>query len=302
MSEAFPETARELRETLKARGLAPTKRFGQHFLIEPRLLDVIARLGELSPDDLVLEVGTGPGNLTRRLSDIVREVVTVEIDAGLYGLARDLLGHRPNIRLVHADVMATKTSLSPEVCERIQVALADSQVRAFKVVANLPYNVSTPFLSSLFVRFGPPDLMVLLVQKELARNLVAEPGSKDYSALTILFSLLTETRIERTLGRDIFWPKPQVDSSVVVSRARDGDATAAIRAYALVRHLFGERRKAISSALRKLPSEMGGPLGDRALAAVLEAVELEGKERAESLAPERFLALDRAVSRHAGRS
>jgi 16S rRNA (adenine1518-N6/adenine1519-N6)-dimethyltransferase len=301
MSEAYPETARELKALLRERGLVPNKRFGQHFLIEPRLLDVIARLGELGPTDLVLEVGTGPGNLTHRLAEVVRQVVTVEIDAGLYGLARDLLGSRPNIRLIHRDVMASKSKLDAEVCERIEIGLVNPEVKAFKVVANLPYNVSTPFLSSLFLRFGPPDLMVLLVQKELAENLVAEPGTRSYSPLTILVHLLTETTFDRNLGPDVFWPKPRVDSAVIVSKARGVEEAPILRAFPLIRFLFGERRKTIGGVLKKLSPELGGPLDADTLAQVLETAELEGRERAESLAPERFLDLDRAVSKFAGR-
>ncbi|MEE9394764.1 MAG: 16S rRNA (adenine(1518)-N(6)/adenine(1519)-N(6))-dimethyltransferase RsmA [Planctomycetota bacterium] len=295
-SLSYPESPRELRALLRERGLSPSKRFGQHFLIEPRLLDVIARLGELGEKDLVLEVGTGPGNLTRRLADFAGLVVTVEIDEGLYNLSRDLLGSRSNIRLVHGDVLEAKTKLNSEVVEKLDVGLVAPDLDSFKVVANLPYNISTPFLTSLILRFGPPDRMVLLVQKELADSLVAKPGSKEYGPLRIIFALLMDVTRDRTLSSEVFWPRPQVDSAIVVTSSKGLDPVPVIRAYGLMRYLFSARRKTIGGLLKRLPVEMGGPLDADAVAEVLKAAELSGRERAESLSPEIFLILDRAVS------
>ncbi len=295
-----PETASQLRALLNARGLSPNKRFGQNFLVEPRILDVIMRLAALEPTDFVLEVGTGAGTLTRRLAGVAGFVVTVEIDSGLFTLTRDLLGVEPNIRLVHGDIMATKSSLNEEVCEKIDVALVSPELKHFKVIANLPYNISTPFLTSLLVRYGAPELMVLMVQKELAESLAATPGTKDYSPLSILIQLLAEVSMDRTLSADVFWPKPKVDSAIVCIRSRHVDPPSVLRAYPLVRFLFSERRKTIRSILRKLPAVMGGPIAPEALDATLEKLGLTGQERAESLEPQTFVVLDRALTEAIG--
>lgn len=291
-----PQTVSAIRSLLATRGLKPNRRFGQHFLVEPRLLDLVTRLADIGPEDVVLEVGTGTGNLTNRLSEFARLVISVEIDSGMHALARDLLGNRPNVRLIHGDIMESKTTLNAEVCEKIDLAVADPEINAFKVVANLPYNISTPFISSLLIRYGAPDRTVLTVQKELATNLVAEPGSKDYSPLSILTRLLCDVRIERAVAPEVFWPRPRVDSAIVVAKSSETDTTEIMRAFPLIQFLFRERRKAVRGVLRKLPAVMGGPFSDETVATILQRLELTGLERAESLEPGIFLRLDRIIS------
>ncbi len=295
-----PETPSQLRALLNERGLSPNKRYGQNFLVEPKVLDVILRLAELETSDFVLEIGTGAGTLTHRLAQESGFVVTVEIDSGLFSLVRDLLGVEPNIRLVHGDIMETKSQLNPDVCEKVDVALVSPEIKHFKVIANLPYNISTPFLTSLLVRYGAPELMVLMVQKELAVGLAAKPGTKDYSPLSILVQLLADVSIDRTLPADVFWPKPTVDSAIVCIKTKRVDPPTVLRAYPLVRFLFSERRKTIRSILRKLPAVMGGPIKPEVLDEMLEKLELTGQERAESLTPETFVVLDRALTEAIG--
>lgn len=292
----IPRTASELRAVMSSRGLTPKRRFGQHFLVENRIFDVVMRLADLHPEDVVLEVGTGLGTLTERLAEAAGLVVTVEIDAGLHALARDILGNQANVRFIQGDVMESKTALNGEMCEKLDVGLVTPGLETLKVVANLPYNVSTPFLASMLVRFGAPDLMVLMVQKELADNLSAGPRSKEYGPLTIMMSLLADVSVDRTLPPDVFWPKPRVDSAIVVVRGKTVDPMGTLRAFPLVRYLFGERRKSLATMLKKLPPTMGGPLSPEAVGGILERAGLERNVRAEQLEPERFLELDQAVS------
>jgi len=286
-----------MRAVMSERGLAPNKRFGQNFLIEPRILDIIVRLAELAPNDIVLEVGTGMGTLTRRLAEEPSLLLSVEVDSGLYILARDLLGNCEKLRLIHGDIMEGKTRLNAEVCDRLDQALVAPNSGDFKVVSNLPYNISTPFLTTLILHYGMPDRLVLMLQKELAENLVAKPGSKDYSPLSILVRTLAEVRVDRLLGREVFWPRPKVESALVVIESRRIDPEPIARALPLVRFLFGERRKSISGLLKRLPTTMGGAsLDEEERARLLGSVDLTGKERAEELPPEAFLALERAIA------
>ncbi|MCB9833659.1 MAG: ribosomal RNA small subunit methyltransferase A [Planctomycetes bacterium] len=291
-----PETPSELKSLLSAHGLAPNKRYGQNFLVEPRILDFIMRQAEIAETDIVLEVGTGAGTLTGRLALDAGFVITVEIDAGLHSLARDVLGNSENVRFVHGDIMASKTRLNDEVCTKLDQALVDPALNDFKVVANLPYNISTPFLSSLFVRYGAPDLMILMVQKELAENLGAEPGTKDYGPLGILTRLLAEVDVLKVLSREVFYPKPKVESAIVRIRGKGIDPPPVLRAFPLVRFLFSERRKALKGLLRKLPAVIGGPLSEALVDQVLTRTGLTGQERAEALEPELFLKLERALA------
>lgn len=298
MNEAnpAPETARDLKALLSTHGLAPNKRYGQNFLVDPRILDFIMRQAELDGRDVVLEVGTGCATLTGRLAPAAGFVVTVEIDSGLHSLARDVLGNSANVRFVHGDIMATKTRLNDEVCAKIDQALVDPELENFKVVANLPYNVSTPFLSSLFVRYGAPDLMILMVQRELAENLGAAPGSKEYGPLTILTRLLADVDVVKILSREVFYPKPKVESAIVRIRGKGVEPPPVLRAFPLIRFLFSERRKTARTLLRKLPAVIGGPLSAEVVEKVLETAGMSGRERAESLEPETFLRLERALA------
>ncbi|MCA9322850.1 MAG: ribosomal RNA small subunit methyltransferase A [Planctomycetes bacterium] len=294
----IPRTASQMRALCATRGLAPSRRFGQHFLIEPHILDLIARLAELEAGDIVLEVGTGLGTLTRRLAEVPELVVSVEIDSGLYALARDLLGNQEKVRLIHGDVLESKSSLNPEVCEKLDVGLVAPEAQRFKVVANLTYIITSPFLSALILRYGMPARCVFLVQRELAENLTAKPGNRSYSPLTILLDLLATVTIDRYVSRDVFWPKPKVESAVVCLESKNVDPVPAMRAYPLVRFLFSERRKSIAALLKKLPSTLGGAsLKDEAKTRVLDQVGLSGRERAESLLPQQFLELDREISK-----
>ena len=296
MSDCHPETTGDVRALLTSHGLAPNKRFGQNFLIEPPILDRLIRLADLQPDDLVLEVGTGTGNLTRRLARATRFVVTVEIDRGLHSLAQDLLDHPENVRFVHGDILDGKSALNQEVAEKVDTILVDPNVENLKVVANLPYNISTPFLSNLLLRFGSPRRMVLTVQKELAENLTAEPGSKTYSPLTVLLRHLCDISIDRVLPGTVFWPRPDVESAIVVLNSNGEPSEPALRAHALTQYLFSERRKAIRGLIRKLPPAMGGPLSSESVDQILEAAEVTGTERAEALEGATFVALNRAIA------
>lgn len=295
MSDHHPEIASDVRALLSARGLAPNKRYGQNFLIEPPILDRLIRLAALEPEDLVLEVGTGTGNLTHRLARVARFVVTVEIDQGLHSLAQDLLNHPENVRFVHGDIMQGKSALNELVLEKLDTILVDPQVKSMKVVANLPYNISTPFLSNLLLRYGAPERMVLTVQKELAENLTAEPGTKVYSPLTVLLRHLCDISIDRFLPGEVFWPRPDVESAIVILKSNGEAPEPALRAHALTQYLFGERRKAIRGLIRRLPPTMGGPLSAESVDRILEEVGVTGTERAEALEGATFVALNRAI-------
>lgn len=294
MSEPFENPA-ALRALLQARGLAPSKRFGQHFLIEPRLLDAIAGAAKLGPGDVVLEVGPGTGTLTRRLLDRAARVISVEIDAGLHRLVAETLGADPKLDLLHADVLGSKTRLADVVVGALDAALAAVPGATFKVVANLPYNISTPFLAALALRYRVPETMVLLVQKELAQGLASPPGTREYSPIAVLLQSLGRIRTERTVGRDVFWPRPEVESAVVVFERTTADPSAALAVYPLVAHLFSQRRKTIGALLRKLPGADGGAPTAAAVERALTAAGLTGKERAEALTPAAFFSLKRAL-------
>ncbi len=210
------QTASYLSKRLAAAGLRPVARYGQNFLIDLNLIDLIARSADLQQHDVVLEVGTGVGSLTSKMADAAGAVLTVEIDQNLHRLATDEVGHRPNVKLIHGDALKNKNTLRPEIMEQIRDALSRiGGEPQFKLVANLPYNVATPIISNLLLENPPPNAMVVTIQKELADRMIAEPRTKDYSALSVWIQSLCRCEIVRVLSPKVFWPRPNVTSAII---------------------------------------------------------------------------------------
>ena len=210
------QTASYLSKRLAAAGLRPVSHFGQNFLIDLNLIDLIARSAKLQPNDVVLEIGTGVGSLTTRLSDAAGAVLTVEIDQNLHRLASEELSNRPNVRLLQFDALKNKNTLRPEMMEQIRDAMSRIGEEArFLLVANLPYNVATPIISNLLHETPSPHAIVVTIQKELAERMIAQPRTKDYSALSVWIQSLCKAEIVRVLPPKAFWPRPKVDSAVI---------------------------------------------------------------------------------------
>jgi 16S rRNA (adenine1518-N6/adenine1519-N6)-dimethyltransferase len=244
-------------------------KLGQNFLADPNLLEAIVRDADLSPDDVVLEVGAGEGVLTERLADVARQVHVIEIDRGLEpGLAGVIA--RPNVNLVWAD--AVKYDLS-----RLDPAPT-------AMVANLPYAVATPVI--LQTAFELPGIASwnVMVQKEIGDRLRAGPGSKTYGAPSVMIQLTGEVRQVRKVSRTVFRPQPRVDSASIAIRRTGPGPDAATRR--LVRAGFAHRRKAMARSV-----DMVHPGSLKAVRAGLEEVGLDPGIRAEALAPEQFAKL-----------
>lgn len=246
------QTQRFLRELLEARGLRPNGKLGQCFLVDLNLLDLIVREAELSPLDLVLEVGTGTGSLTMKLGQAAGAVLGVELDAGLFSLAQDFTQHLPNVKLLHADILQSKNHINPVVLQ----LLGDGQQRGgfarLKLIANLPYVVATPVIANLLLTDLPLERMVVTVQWELAERLGAKPSTPDYGALAVFVQSVAEVTLLRKLPASAFWPKPKVESGIVkivpsaVKRANVGDVPA-FREF--LHYLYLHRRKNLRGGL-----------------------------------------------------
>jgi 16S rRNA (adenine1518-N6/adenine1519-N6)-dimethyltransferase len=281
---------------LAAAGLRPVSKHGQNFLIDLNLIDLIARSAELRPTDVVLEVGTGVGSLTSRLSDQAGAVLSIEIDANLHQLASEELAGRPNVRLIHGDALRNKNSLRPELMESIRDAMGRIGPESrFLLVANLPYNIATPIISNLLHESPPPDAMVVTIQKELADRIVAEPGTKDYGALSVWVQSLCRAEIVRTLPPSVFWPRPKVHSAIVrldgVPEWRERFADLK-HFHQTVRALFFHRRKFLRSVVA---SAMKGRLGKPEVDEVLQGLGYDATSRAEQLTVEEIQNLAEAL-------
>jgi 16S rRNA (adenine1518-N6/adenine1519-N6)-dimethyltransferase len=286
-----------LRNLFDERGLKPKSKLGQNFLIDLNLLDVLLQAAELTKDDIVLEVGTGTGSLTARLAQQAAAVLGVEIDSAFLELTRETTADSPNVFLAHGDVLKNKNEINPhvfsslnEVKRRTNCDSPDSPCR-LKLVANLPYAVATPLIANLLLSDEWFERMVVTVQWELAERLVAQPGTKEYGALSVLVQSLANVEILRRLPPAVFWPRPLVASAFVlikpdVSKRRHVGDVARFRHF--LRDLYVHRRKNLRGALA------GAPSGRRSKEEVdcrLAELGIDGNRRAETLDIEQHLRL-----------
>lgn len=290
------QTATYLSKRLAAAGLRPVSRFGQNFLIDLNLVDLIAKSAELKKTDVVLEIGTGVGSLTTRLSDQAGAVLTVEIDNNLHRLASEELAGRPNVRLIHGDALRNKNSLRSDLMEQIRDAISRIGPEArFLLVANLPYNVATPIISNLLHETPAPDAMVVTIQKELADRIIAEPGTKDYGALSVWIQSVCQAEIVRVLSPKVFWPRPKVHSAILrldtlpEARSEFKDLK---HFHQTVRALFFHRRKFLRSVVA---SAMKQSLSKPQVDEVLQSLGYDETSRAEQLTVKQIQKLAEAL-------
>ena len=251
------------------------KQLGQHFLIDENILGVIGRLAELHDDDVVLEVGPGLGVLTTYLADRVAQVYAVELDASLGPQLIERLAGRPNVELRFGDAL--------------RLDLAEAAPGAGKLVANLPYNIATPLIAESLDRLPDLTLWCVMVQREVADRLFADPSTKAYGAVSVLVQLVAQRTGFHPVSRTVFRPRPNVDSALVAFR-RTGLPADFRRIKSIVEASFAHRRKRLANSI-----ELAG-LADRSRAE--RAIEQIGKPptvRAEELAPADFLQLADAL-------
>jgi 16S rRNA (adenine1518-N6/adenine1519-N6)-dimethyltransferase len=305
------QTLSEIRRMLADARLAPHRTLGQNFLIDANLMAKLLDLAELADDDALLEVGAGTGSLTEELLQRARRVVAVEIDRGLFRLLSRRLGGREDLQLIHGDVLAGKRAISPAVLEAVRP-------RA-RLVANLPYSIATPLVTQCLVcswraAAGAAaaegggegsgaaaaaeavlfDRLTFTVQQEVAERFAASPGSKTYGPVSVVVALLGRLRLGSAVPASAFYPRPRVAGRFVridfdagrAARLRSVDTLQTVLALA-----FAQRRKQIGSILRRRDA----PLPAAALAAALQAAGIDRTARAETVAPEQYLALADAL-------
>lgn len=239
------QTLGEIKQLLAAYGLRPKRRFGQNFLHDAHAMDRVVEAAEVGSGDRVLEVGPGTGSLTQRLLEAGARVVAVEVDRDLAVMLREQLEPwGDQAHLIEGDVLAGKHAVEPRVLE----AMADAAT--FSLVANLPYNVASPLLMNLAVQAPAMSRAVVMVQREVADRIVAEPGSKVYGAMSVVLQAQFACRRMFTLPPGAFWPPPKVDSAVVRLDRLDPPLTKdPLALSALVSKLFGQRRKQLGTIL-----------------------------------------------------
>lgn len=275
----------------RPQGFRAKKHLGQNFLADPRIAVAIVEAAELTSDDRVLEIGPGQGALSRELALRAGEVVAVEVDTRLLPTLEALQGEHANLRVVWADFMQTSFE---------QLGLLEAGT---KVVANIPYYITTPILLKLLhadelarmpLEAIPafPERIILMVQQEVALRLMARPGTKDYGSLSVIVQYAADVTSVVRVPRTAFVPRPQVDSHVVMLTLRR-TAPVAIdhprRFFQVVRGAFGQRRKTLLNALK------GAGFEATALQAAFSATGIDPGRRGETLDMAEFAALANAL-------
>jgi len=246
------ETTLPIAKLLARYGIRPTKRLGQHFLVDRRYLDKIVQTHELSDVKTILEVGPGPGNLTELLLQTGAGVLAVEVDARFVRLLDDRFAGRPDFTLCQTDILQ-----SGELNPRVISTLQESWEKGWALVSNLPYQVATTVIVEMMYLPVMPKVMCVTIQKEVARRLLGRPGSKDYSALTVLVQSFASVQLVCTVPSGAFWPRPAVDSATVkIVPKRESGIKAPQHLRKMVNLMFRHRRKTLRSGfLKVLPEE-----------------------------------------------
>ena len=264
-------------EVLQKYGFVFQKRFGQNFLIDTHVLERIIEASEITKDDFVLEIGPGIGTMTQYLAEAAREVTAVEIDDALIPILKDTRKEWDNVTVLHGDILKTDIR---------KIADEKNQGRPIKVVANLPYYITTPIIMGLFESHVPVDSITVMVQKEVADRMQTGPGSKDYGALSLAVQYYAEPKIVANVPPNCFMPRPKVGSAVIrLTRHQNPPVTTLDEKlmFRLIRASFNQRRKTLSNSLKnsqELPyskeeveaaiTECGLPLNIRGEALTLE--------------------------------
>lgn len=236
----------EVKNILGRYGLHPKKRLGQNFLIDRNVLNRIVDSAELSPEDNALEIGPGLGTVTYELADKAKQVVAVEADDQLIPVLQETLTGKDNVKLVKADFLAL--DLEKDFNEWFGGGKC-------AVVANLPYYITTPIITRLIDVKGRVERIVLMVQKEVAARLLAKPATNDYGSLTVLVQYHCKVETVMQVSRNVFYPPPEVDSTVVRLTPLPSPSVEAADEklfFRIVRAAFGQRRKTLLNTLATL--------------------------------------------------
>ena len=276
------QTLAQIKELLESRGLRPKRSLGQNFLTDHNLiLKLVAACG-VDANSRVLEVGPGTGTLTEALVDTGAAVLACELDDALAGLLHERLGERNNFTLLHGDCLESKRALHPGIIEWIGKG-------PFKLVANLPYGCATPLLSTLLMHHPRCHVMGVTIQKELGDRLLAHAGTRDYGPLAVIAQATCEVERIAHLPPACFWPRPQVDSSMLVLRRRAEPLADPVALSAVCAALFQQRRKRIAKPLREWLGDRPPPEG------------VDPDMRAEEVSIEAFCRLASAIDHEQGR-
>ncbi|UFJ43399.1 16S rRNA (adenine(1518)-N(6)/adenine(1519)-N(6))-dimethyltransferase RsmA [Brevibacillus humidisoli] len=282
-------TPSRTRELLEKYGFSFKKSLGQNFLVDPNILHSIVSAADLSKEKAAVEVGPGIGALTERLCRAAGRVLAIEIDQRLLPILEDSLSPYDNVQVVHGDVL--KLDLHRLLAEYLP------DCSRISVVANLPYYVTSPILMKLLEERLPLEHIVVMIQKEVADRIAAQPGSKDYGSLSVAVQFYAEAEVTMTVPANVFIPKPNVDSAVLKLSLRERPAVEVADEklfFRVVRASFAQRRKTLYN---NLLHNLFGKENREQVTALLMAVDLDPMRRGETLSLAEFARLTNEIDR-----
>ncbi len=284
---AYLGNPQETIAVLQKYGFNFQKKFGQNFLIDTHVLEKIISAAEIGPDDFVLEIGPGIGTMTQYLCEAAREVVAVEIDTKLIPILQDTLSEYDNVTVINDDIL--KVDLN-------KIAQEKNGGKPVKVVANLPYYITTPIIMGLFEQEVPVESITVMVQKEVADRMQVGPGTKDYGALSLAVQYYAEPYIVANVPANCFMPRPAVGSAVI-KLTKYEERPVQVKdpkfMFRLIRASFNQRRKTLQNGLHN-SSELN--LSKEEVVSALETMGLPATVRGEKLSLEEFARLSDLLS------
>ena len=265
------------------------KKFGQNFLIDTHVLDKIISAAGITEDDFVLEIGPGIGNMTQYLASAAREVCAVEIDKSLIPILQDTLKDYDNVNIINDDIL--KVDIQKIADER-------NQGRPIKVVANLPYYITTPIIMGLFESHVPMESITVMVQKEVADRMQVGPGTKDYGALSLAVQYYAEPYIVANVPPNCFMPRPKVGSAVI-RLTRHSQPPVKVKneklLFQIIRASFNQRRKTLANGLKNYE---GLSFDKETVEKAIAECGFSPSIRGEALSLEEFAALSNVLNRY----
>ena len=276
------------REIINKYSFAFQKKFGQNFLIDSNILENIVSAAKITKDDFVLEIGPGIGTMTQYLCEAAGQVVAVEIDKMLIPILKDTLSEYDNVEVINQDVLKVDIKTLAE---------EKNAGKPIKVVANLPYYITTPIIMRLFESDVPIESITIMVQKEVADRMQTGPGSKDYGALSLAVQYYAKAKVMLNVSAACFMPRPNVDSAVI-KLTRHKEPTVEVKdeklMFKIIRASFNQRRKTLVNGLKNSP-ELSFSKED-----ILEVIKAIGKPetiRGEALTLQEFAELSNKLSK-----
>ena len=272
-----------VKRILKQHAVRFSNSLGQNFLIDGNIVRSIVEKAEVGEEDYVLEIGPGIGTLTEELALRAKRVVAVEIDKKLIPILEQSIGKYENVEIINEDIL--EVDLERLIEEKFQG-------KAIKVVANLPYYVTTPIVARLIEENLNIESIVVMVQKEVAERMAAPPGSKTYGSLSVLIDYFTKPEIVLSVPRTVFMPQPKIASAVIkLDLKKDLEDIDSDKLFKVVRASFSKRRKTVLNAL----SSYGFDIDKDKVRESLEKAGIDPSERAERLSTEDFIKISKSL-------